>query len=236
MKETYFLTYTSYLEPFESLSDAELGRLYRAAIKYAAGMQIDEFKGNEKIAFAFVKNQIDRDIKKYEEKCEQNRENAKFGVLGAEYGKLGGRPKKTPENPHRGIKTPYIKENEKENEKENKNELKESICTSVHIPKKNADKQAFGEFENVLLTTAEYEKFISRAGETEGKYLIEQLSCYLESKGKKYKSHYATLINWHNNPKNSEKRGKSYAKNGCTTRKICTEYSEGDEPPEGIYD
>jgi hypothetical protein len=118
MKETYFITYTSYLEPFESLSDAELGRLYRAAIKYAAGIQIDEFKGNEKIAFAFVKNQIDRDIKKYEEKCETNRKN----------GALGGKTKNERQILANGSEqflnlafAPNEKEKEKEKEKTQEN-------------------------------------------------------------------------------------------------------------------
>jgi hypothetical protein len=66
-----------------------------------------------------------------------------------------------------------------------------------------SDKSVFGEFENVFLTTAEFEKFVSRAGKNEALELIEQLSRYIASKGKKYKSHYATLLNWLGNPKSA---------------------------------
>ena len=61
----------------------------------------------------------------------------------------------------------------------------------------NKDKKVFGEFANVLLTDEQYQKLkeiychhISNA--------IETLSTYIESSGKKYKSHYAVLgkHNW----------------------------------------
>ena len=50
----------------------------------------------------------------------------------------------------------------------------------------------YGEFKNVKLSDIEYKKL-------EEKNLlpyIERLSSYIASKGKKYKSHYATILNW----------------------------------------
>ena len=52
--------------------------------------------------------------------------------------------------------------------------------------------------EFVLLTTEEYEKLIVKLGkETTGSF-IERLNNYIGSKGKKYKSHYHTILNWYN--------------------------------------
>ena len=50
----------------------------------------------------------------------------------------------------------------------------------------------YGEFKNVKLTEEEYKKL------EEKKLLpyIEKLSAYMKSKGKRYKSHYATILNW----------------------------------------
>jgi len=55
-------------------------------------------------------------------------------------------------------------------------------------------KDIYGEFKNVLLTTEEYEKLQQRFPD----YLdrIERLSEYISSKGKKYASHYATILTW----------------------------------------
>lgn len=48
-----------------------------------------------------------------------------------------------------------------------------------------------------MLTQQEYDKLLTRVSQ-EGILLdmIDQLSCHLESSGKTYKSHYATLLNW----------------------------------------
>jgi hypothetical protein len=52
-----------------------------------------------------------------------------------------------------------------------------------------------GEFENVLLTKDEYDKLADKVDNRDS--LIDRLSVYMESSGTKYKSHYATLLNWH---------------------------------------
>ena len=57
-------------------------------------------------------------------------------------------------------------------------------------------KNIYGELKNVKLTTKEHEKLISRFGSQGATQRIENLSLYLASKGKKYKSHYATILTW----------------------------------------
>ena len=57
-------------------------------------------------------------------------------------------------------------------------------------------KNEYGEFGNVKMTTAEFEKLVQAEGAERANALIEELSSYLASSGKRYKSHYATLLNW----------------------------------------
>ena len=70
------------------------------------------------------------------------------------------------------------------NNKEQKNNIKEKINK----------KEKYGQFENVLLTDDEYQKLRERFIDYQDK--IENLSGYIASRGDKYKSHYATIINW----------------------------------------
>ena len=87
--------------------------------------------------------------------------------------------------------------------------------------KKEIIKEKFGEFENVLLSADEFQKLKSKRGsETEG--YIERLSSYIASSGKKYKSHYATILSW------TQKDTKSFGgvDHGRIGRKLCTEYPE----------
>lgn len=58
------------------------------------------------------------------------------------------------------------------------------------------EEKTFGEFGNVVLSEDEYTKLISALGEEITNGLIAELSGYMASTGKKYKSHYATLQNW----------------------------------------
>lgn len=53
-----------------------------------------------------------------------------------------------------------------------------------------------GTFGNVKLSEDEFEKLKVQFGEGSAQERIERLSAYIASKGKKYKSHYATILNW----------------------------------------
>lgn len=53
----------------------------------------------------------------------------------------------------------------------------------------------YGEFKNVKLTLEQYEKLIEKFPH-DYQDRIEDLSIYMDSKGKTYKNHYATILNW----------------------------------------
>ena len=74
--------------------------------------------------------------------------------------------------------------------------------TQISIDKNRLDKNsigvekhAHGFFANVLLTDDEVQKLAVEVPNYED--YIERLSHYIESSGKKYKSHYATILSWH---------------------------------------
>ena len=56
----------------------------------------------------------------------------------------------------------------------------------------NINKRLYGECQNVKLTEDEYNKLV----EKNYTGLIDELSLYIASKGDKYKSHYATILQW----------------------------------------
>lgn len=53
----------------------------------------------------------------------------------------------------------------------------------------------YGEFQNVKLTPEQYEK-LTKKFPYDYQDRIEDLSIYMNSKGKTYNSHYATILNW----------------------------------------
>ena len=68
---------------------------------------------------------------------------------------------------------------------------------NIEKPNKKPDKEyiVFGEFKNVKLTSEQVKKLI-KDYEWYFEDAINALSSYLEFKGDKYKSHYATILNW----------------------------------------
>lgn len=82
------------------------------------------------------------------------------------------------------------------NEKNDKNDKNDNNTRVRAREKKNPppDKFPHGEFQNVMLSDAEYVKLMNRFPDYEER--IERLSAYMSSTGKKYASHYATILNW----------------------------------------
>lgn len=88
------------------------------------------------------------------------------------------------------VRTLYKLNKTKLNETNKKENIKKK---EPHIIKKS-----FGEFKNVKLTQEEKEKLNKNYHELRTNEFITRLDNYIESTGKKYKSHYATIISWIN--------------------------------------
>lgn len=75
---------------------------------------------------------------------------------------------------------------------------KEQDRKKVVLPKKKAepDKLSFGEGGLVKLTQEEYDKLLGRFGLEDLNGRIERLATYIGSTGRKYQSHYMTILKW----------------------------------------
>lgn len=73
------------------------------------------------------------------------------------------------------------------------------IEKEIEIRDKSIEKDTtliLGEFENVKLSNIELEKLNENYGETKTNEMIEKVSAYVKQTGKRYKSHYATILTW----------------------------------------
>lgn len=69
--------------------------------------------------------------------------------------------------------------------------------------KTNTNKKTYMEF--VFLLEEEHLKLVSAFGKQKTDEFITRLNNYIGSTGKKYKSHYHTILNWHNKDKQQDK-------------------------------
>lgn len=67
--------------------------------------------------------------------------------------------------------------------------------SDVKKQKKKQTKHKYGEYNNVLLTDEELMKLKEKIPNWQD--FIERLSSYIASTGKRYKSHYVTMLNWY---------------------------------------
>jgi hypothetical protein len=251
MSKEYFLAYHSYLEPIRNLSEAEVGRLFLAALEYSVSGKLMELKGNEKFAFAFIKQQIDRDNRKYAEKCRVLKENGK-------YGNLGGRPMKTLEGFEKPIRVKKtLKEKGKTKTKGNTNtntntkgnNINPSVLTSVSTSPQKGGKSTpldplFDEFWFVYpkkigkLTAMKVFEKIPKIEETQEFILagVEKWKASTQWQDPQYIPYPATFLKNRRWEDEIQDGGANYARSAVSARKPCTEYTEGDDPPEGLYD
>lgn len=181
MKDSFVL-YTSQYVAIKELEDEQLGRLFRALFEKQLGNEV-VLANDIKIAFNFINNQMVVDNQKYKKKCETLKNNAKKG--GAPKGNQNAKKQKQPNREKNNL-----------NDNDNDNE----IIINDNLKEKNKkEKISFGEFKNVLLSEEELEKLKQRFPDYELR--IEKLSNYIASKGDRYKSHYATILNWARNEK-----------------------------------
>ena len=71
-----FILYTSYYALIEGLTDEQLGQLTRAIFLYARDGKIIKLDPVVRMAFVFIKDNIERNQDKYQAKCEKNRQIA----------------------------------------------------------------------------------------------------------------------------------------------------------------
>jgi len=119
--KTSFIIHTSFYEPIRSLSDKQLGRIFRALFDYQLGNDV-QVEDDIKMAFLFFKNQMDIDEQRYNNKVETNKHNGSKG--GAPKGNNNARKKTTENNRNNRTveKTTETTLNDNVNVNENDNE------------------------------------------------------------------------------------------------------------------
>lgn len=130
IKRDSVVIYRNLFEALQEVPERAYKRVMNAVLKYAMDGEELELKGLEKSVFNLAKTQIDANNKKYEN-----------GKKGAEFGSLGGRPKKSEEKPQENpkitpdeplnVKCKMLNDNIEESKKESKEENLNNNTTRV---------------------------------------------------------------------------------------------------------
>ncbi len=80
MEKISFLMYLDYDEHFKLLTDEQAGQLIKAIIQYEKTKEMPNIEGVVKMAFSFIKQQLDRDEEKWQEEKKKRSEAGKKGM------------------------------------------------------------------------------------------------------------------------------------------------------------
>lgn len=164
-----FVLYREYIETFEELTNEDAGQLIKHLFRYVNGLDSKTQNPLVNLAFIPIKQQLKRDLKKYESICERNAKN----------GAKGGRPKK-PTGLIGNPKKPQKADNDDDNDNDNDNDDDKRKRSTDVDPKKFNDYASDSLFSVTELAEAysRSENILSAVSETTGRD-VGQLKKYL---------------------------------------------------------
>jgi hypothetical protein len=173
--KTGFILHLDSLSVLDELTNEQAGILFKAIRDYNLGKE-PELDFAMRMAFIPFKNQFERDLEKYNNTCERNRNN----------GSKGGRPKKPTETQ----KTQVVFEKPKKADNKNDND--------------NNKENIYRAFKHLSISIEEFNKLCIDYTKQQVDDILDQIENY--SQNKKFSSLYLTAKNWlnRNQPKQTE--------------------------------
>lgn len=178
MKDSFIL-YTEQKEVIDKLTDEQAGKLIKAIYEYVETDKMPQLDSLLEIVIIPFKQNIDRNIDKWEQ-IKQKRSEA---------GKIGAEIKKQKQAKQANVNFAKSKEtNQAVNVNENVNV---NDNDNVNVKDK---KIHFADY--VTMTNAEYEKLVSTYSKEFADQCITVLDNYKGANGRKYKSDYRAILSW----------------------------------------
>lgn len=197
MQRESFIFYASFYSAIVTLPENEQLLMFKSIVERALYGKEPSLTGCSKGMYDLISPQIKANERRYLNGCK-----------GAEFGRLGGRPKKENKTPKKPQAIPKETPNVNENDNLNLNVTEKDINTTTS----KQPKHKYGEHNNVLLTDEEYNK-LKELFPADYNKRINALSEGLALKDYGYKSHYLAVIRW---AKNDNERITSNEKNKRT--------------------
>ena len=227
-------------EGIKSLSNEVRGELFLALYQYGVeGTVMEGLSPVASAMFFMYKGVIDEDARRYEEKCEKRRAagamgghaKASRGTADAHYNEEANVAnasfaKQNEQNPANLANTTQLKSTQHNTTQYNttqhnsklsllSGDNKERVCDNGEAAaekparRKTRVVKMYGKFKNVFLTDEEYALLGEALRNREEQ--IDALSTFMESTGKTYANHYATLLRWEKKDREKAvRRGKDH--------------------------
>lgn len=182
-----FVLYTEYLKHMKLLSLEQRGVLFTAIMCYEMEETLPEMDGMTEMAFSFIKEQLDRDEKTYQEKIQQKSEAGKKG--GAPIGNKNAQKQTKQANAY----SDYSKQAEtsKNNQTEEK-QTKQAVHVDVDVDEKEKEylrtqKEKSDEGEETSPLSAEESRLDENRGKNRKRFIpptLAEVQAYAKERGR----------------------------------------------------
>lgn len=194
-----FMLYTEWVETFSQLPNEKAGELIKLIFSYVndEDPKCDDLLLN--IAFTPIKQQLKRDLKKWESSIENKSDSGKLGNLKRWHLDIYNRVMSDEITLEEGLKLSQTIANDRTAINPIANiAVKDKVKVEVNV-KDKVDKQPqkkYGEFKNVTLSKESINKLLKEFGKAKLLLIIEKLSSYKKATGKKYSSDIGAIRQW----------------------------------------
>lgn len=166
----------------DAVPDEVAGKALKAGLRYFDTGEVEDLDTLTRIVFDALKPDIDEAFADFQAASEKNRQNIQKRWA------TQGIPSDTTGNHSLRDDSKYTEADaDVEADADGREEEGDMAAAPPRTP--------YGKFQNVFLSSKEVAELESAIPEWQD--LVNRLSVYMESTGKEYKSHYATLISWH---------------------------------------
>lgn len=200
MTRNSFVLYTSYLKHIELLTIEQRGMLLTAIFKYASGAEPNGMDDMTRMAFSFIKSDMDENAEKYQKTVNARRES----------GKKGGRPKssESDEKQKKQMLLDESKDKQKnpvyEDEYVNVNDKDKKICNRRFTPPTLEEVQSFINEHGYRVDANRFIDFYSSKGWMVGKNKMKDWQAAIrgwasrdkQQQGSKFNNFQETGTNW----------------------------------------
>ena len=189
MATGYLKVFVDWRERYQKLSDAEFGRLVRAAIAYKADGVVPQLNGREDLVWDGIKIDIDMDNERYSAVCEAKSEAGRRGAE-ARWGNKREKPNGKDGKSH----LPNGKDGQEEDKEKDKEYISAPAEQNAHT------RHRYGQYDNVLLSDEDLAK-LKTEFPRDWQQRIDRISEYVAKTGKGYKNYLAAIRSWARNDK-----------------------------------
>ena len=200
-KKKSFILYADYIKHIGKLTDEEAGRLFKAIFEYVNEGRLPDLDGMAAMAFSFISNQLDSDLRKYEETCKKRSENIKKRWEKAN--KCQNQTDSTADTKDTNeYKCIFCNTNDTDNGIDSDIDIENEIdiendSDSGSVLYNNTVPVPGTTTTNVHLTEKQYNDLCGKYGKEIIDRYIAKIGRYLDSNGKKpFPNHYETIVKW----------------------------------------